>query len=89
MFENALNDSFALWHISDINECLPNGGLGPCAQICINTIGSFYCGCQPGYNLSGYVCNGMHDRLKLNLYMYFFVILNEGCMHCNNACFYY
>ena len=56
------DDLLALWHITDINECLPNGGLGPCAQICTNTIGSFYCSCQPGYNLSGYACNGKHDK---------------------------
>ena len=43
---------------ADINECLPNGGLGSCAQICTNTPGSFYCSCQPGYTQSGYGCNG-------------------------------
>ena len=43
---------------TDINECLPNGGLGPCAQNCTNTIGSFYCSCNTGYTLSGYACNG-------------------------------
>ena len=42
----------------DINECLPNGGRGPCDQICTNTIGSFSCSCQPGYAVSGYACNG-------------------------------
>ena len=42
----------------DINECLPNGGRGPCEQICTNTLGSFDCSCQPGYNVSGYTCNG-------------------------------
>ena len=35
---------------SDINECdTSNGG---CNQICINTIGSFFCECDPGYELS-------------------------------------
>ena len=43
---------------TDINECLPNEGRGPCAQICTNTIGSFDCNCQLGYMLSGYDCNG-------------------------------
>ena len=50
---------------ADINECLPNGGLGPCAQNCTNTIGSFYCSCNTGYNISGYACNG-----NLNMYLY-------------------
>ena len=44
--------------IVDINECAPNGGRGPCDQICTNTNGSFYCSCQPGYNSSGYSCSG-------------------------------
>ena len=43
---------------ADINECLSNGGRGPCAQICTNTIGSFQCSCQPGYTAAGYACNG-------------------------------
>ena len=51
--------------ISDINECLPNGGRGLCAQICTNTIGSFQCSCQPGYNVSGYDCNGMHNEVSI------------------------
>ena len=52
---------------ADINECLPNGGLGPCAQNCTNTIGSLYCSCQPGYNLSGYICNGKWTHLRTRL----------------------
>ena len=48
-------------YISDINECAPNGGLGPCAQICTNTPGSFSCSCKAGYNVSGYACNGMNS----------------------------
>ncbi len=31
----------------DIDECL-NGG---CEQTCNNTVGSFFCDCEPGYNL--------------------------------------
>ena len=44
--------------ISDINECLPNGGLGFCAQNCTNTVGSFDCSCKKGFLLSGYSCFG-------------------------------
>lgn len=47
---------------TDINECLPNGGLGPCAQICSNTIGSFVCSCQPGFILSGNDCSGKNEH---------------------------
>ena len=54
----------------DINECLPNGGLGPCDQICTNTPGSFSCSCQPGYVLSEHTCTGMHDRVfNINLHL--------------------
>ena len=44
--------------ISDINECLPNGGLGFCAQNCTNTVGSFDCSCKKGFSQSGYSCFG-------------------------------
>ena len=59
---------------ADVNECLPNGGRGPCAQICTNTIGSFSCSCQPGYAASGYACNG--NSILLNIHA---LTLNELC----------
>ncbi|XP_032219423.2 protocadherin Fat 4 [Nematostella vectensis] len=40
----------------DINECAPNSGRGPCDQACTNTMGSFYCSCNPGYTKNGYTC---------------------------------
>jgi len=43
---------------SDIDECATsNGG---CEQICNNTIGSFYCSCDTGYQLdvNGLNCTG-------------------------------
>ena len=52
------NASISVSFKLDINKCLPNGGRGPCAQNCTNTIGSFYCSCNSGYSLSGYACNG-------------------------------
>ena len=45
--------------IADKNECdTSNGG---CAHSCINTIGSYYCECDDGYQLAsnGKSCNGM------------------------------
>ena len=46
-----------------------NRGLGPCAQMCTNTIGSFFCSCQTGYIVSGYDCSGkallLHGQIKL------------------------
>ena len=36
--------------VSDADECvLGNGG---CAQVCINTEGSFRCDCTPGYTMA-------------------------------------
>ena len=49
-----------IYNYVDINECdASNGG---CEQRCNNTIGSFYCSCDIGYQLdsNGYDCNGAH-----------------------------
>ena len=43
---------------ADINECSEdNGG---CSSVCNNTIGSYVCTCEAGYELdmSGYNCSG-------------------------------
>ncbi|XP_073903349.1 hemicentin-1 isoform X3 [Castor canadensis] len=37
----------------DINECQESS---PCHQRCFNVIGSFHCGCEPGYQLKGRKC---------------------------------
>ena len=53
-------------YILDINECATNGGLGPCAQICTNTPGSFSCSCKAGYILSVrvlYLAQSVTDKL--------------------------
>ena len=45
----------------DINECeTSNGG---CEQMCSNTIGSFACSCDVGYQLdrNGFNCNGKQN----------------------------
>ena len=39
----------------DINECTSS----PCDQSCINTIGSYQCGCRSGYTQNGNTCEGM------------------------------
>eukprot|EP00731_Ephydatia_muelleri_P012416 Em0006g1310a len=48
---------------NDTNECASNGGLGPCQQICTNTVGSHYCSCLPGYTLSanGNSCDDINE----------------------------
>ncbi|KAJ8286891.1 hypothetical protein GJAV_G00044570 [Gymnothorax javanicus] len=35
---------------TDMDEC---SGLNPCSQRCVNTAGSFRCGCRDGYRLAG------------------------------------
>ncbi|XP_019490993.1 PREDICTED: hemicentin-1 [Hipposideros armiger] len=37
----------------DINECQESS---PCHHRCFNAIGSFHCGCEPGYQLKGRKC---------------------------------
>lgn len=47
------------FHTSDVNECA--FGSGPCSQICTNTLGSFTCSCEEGFQLAsdGRGCIGM------------------------------
>ncbi|CAH1239231.1 THBS1 [Branchiostoma lanceolatum] len=44
--------------MSDVDECLENGGRGPCDQVCIDLLGSYRCSCRDGYELSadGFAC---------------------------------
>lgn len=44
--------------LSDIDECV--SGTSGCAHVCINTVGSYRCGCNTGYTLEqhGRSCNG-------------------------------
>lgn len=47
--------------MSDIIEC-DDPRDNNCAQICINTMGSYTCDCRNGYRLNrydGYTCNGI------------------------------
>ena len=45
-------------YFADINECLSNNG--GCAQVCVNTPGSYRCSCDPGFTLGmdGKLCYG-------------------------------
>ena len=47
---------------SDIDECAL--GTNNCNQICHNTIGSYYCSCNPGYHLLNHphICSGILMR---------------------------
>ena len=55
---------------SDTNECsFENGG---CFEICINTEGSFYCGCNGGLVLDddGATCIGMYTNIFIYVCTY-------------------
>ncbi|XP_067585037.1 hemicentin-1 isoform X1 [Pseudorca crassidens] len=42
----------------DINECQESN---PCHHHCFNAIGSFHCGCEPGYQLKGRKCVDVNE----------------------------
>nr|XP_051676343.1 hemicentin-1 isoform X2 [Oryctolagus cuniculus] len=42
----------------DVNECQESS---PCHQRCFNAIGSFHCGCEPGYQLKGRKCVDVNE----------------------------
>lgn len=48
--------------MDDINECMTNNG--GCSDVCINTIGGFYCACSVGTTLvapgSAPACDGKY-----------------------------
>ena len=45
----------------DINECKTNNG--GCPSLCINSVGSYTCSCQDGFDLAsdGKTCIGMYN----------------------------
>ena len=53
------HNSIIINYIPDINECTEN----PCDQNCTNTVGSFTCSCNNGYELdrNNRSCNGMYN----------------------------
>ena len=52
---------------TDINECATNNG--GCAQICTNTVSSYYCSCGAGYMMGGdgHTCSGEETQLYIKL----------------------
>lgn len=64
-----LNSKFVL----DINECSSNNG--GCSQLCINTVGSYYCNCISGFTLSSnyHTCIGESIERLLCLEVFYFI----------------
>ena len=54
----------------DINECADEGS-NDCSHRCVNSVGSFHCGCNIGFVLQedGYTCNG---KIVLRVLIFFF-----------------
>ena len=53
-------------HAADVNECSTNNG--GCSHVCTNTVGSFVCSCNTGYELDSdeTTCSGeCNDNLML------------------------
>lgn len=60
---------------ADVNECLvDNGG---CHHDCVNTIGTFYCRCYPGFQLDydNKKCIGKLSSKKKKPYFFFVLFL--------------
>ena len=55
---------------TDINECII--GNGGCQQTCINTPGSYHCGCRSGYKLTSdnTTCEGNILCIDLHIYQF-------------------
>ena len=71
----------------DIDEC--EAGTDMCEQNCQDTLGSYACGCDPGYilNADGRTCTGMSSHVAT--YMWHVVTcmwLVVTCSHMHVAC---
>ena len=64
--------------MSDINECA-NDSLNGCNQICTNTIGSFLCECNNGYELGDdlMTCSGLYNNIMSHLSTFVIIVLPD------------
>ena len=63
-----LRNIIYIFIFSDTNECA-NKSLHRCNQICENTLGSYKCSCEKGFEISrdGYTCEGMKAECYFNV----------------------
>jgi len=54
-----LTFGFAVFSLSDINECTEDIDECHAAAECFNTIGSYCCVCEHGYHGNGFRCAGI------------------------------
>ena len=64
--------------MSDINECA-NDSLNGCNQICTNTIGSFLCECNSGYELGDdlMTCSGLYNNIMPHLSTFVIIVFPD------------
>ena len=64
--------------MSDINECA-NDSLNGCNQICTNTIGSFVCECNSGYELGDdlMTCSGLYNNIMSHISTFVIIVLPD------------
>ena len=63
---------FIVHFFKDINECTLGTDNCDGQATCVNTIGSFSCGCNPGYTGNGVTCVGMKtDRKRIDVFALF------------------
>lgn len=69
----------------DLNECDPPG---LCSQHCVNTKGSYFCSCAPGYVLESdkHTCKALS---KTKLCLFEIIITYFGCVNFANNNFYF
>ena len=76
-------------HFIDINEC--DDFLVSCEHSCINTVGSYECHCENGYQLhsNGRSCNGVYCKLNPKSFIIFFYICLIFVFHSFGICWAY
>lgn len=76
--------------IIDIDECIE--GLRICGEpntICVNTVGSSYCGCEKGYQRVRGICQGTYMLVFVSLYYMHGVVDVDECELPNRYCDHY
>jgi len=59
----------------DINECQNKSNSCHADATCYNTVGSYKCSCNTGYEGDGYTCSGMSTEVGFRAVIVHFVIV--------------
>ncbi|XP_069772736.1 hemicentin-1-like [Narcine bancroftii] len=69
----------------DVNECKESGSL-PCHQRCLNAIGTYWCACDPGYQLLAQRCVDINECDMNVCHPYQDCQNTKGGYHCHESC---